>query len=121
MNRQRRVAVTSPQTRIAMSGRRGLPPGPVPRLAPGELAKARWIRRVQLRRAGIGLLGVFAVLAGLPLLLSLAPWLQQIRLAGVPVAWLAVAVLPYPVLAGLAFWQLRRAERAEDAGDGTER
>ncbi|GEL16974.1 hypothetical protein [Pseudonocardia asaccharolytica] len=115
MNRQHRVTVTSPQTRIAMAGRRGLPPGPVPRLAPEELAHARRIRRVQLRWAAMGLLGVLTLLAGLPLLLDLAPGLWQIRLAGVPVAWLAVAVLPYPVLAGLAFWQLRRAERAEDA------
>ena len=35
------------------------------------------------------------------------------RLAGIPLSWLAVAVLPYPVLVLLAGWQLRRAERAE--------
>jgi cytochrome oxidase assembly protein ShyY1 len=29
------------------------------------------------------------------------------------VAWLAVAVLPYPFLALLAWWQLRRAEKTE--------
>jgi cytochrome oxidase assembly protein ShyY1 len=38
-----------------------------------------------------------------------------VRLAGIPLSWLAVAVLPYPVLVLLAGWQLRRAERAERA------
>ena len=43
------------------------------------------------------------------------------RLSGVPLSWLAVAVLPWPVLAGLAWWQLRRAERAETgSGDDGE-
>jgi cytochrome oxidase assembly protein ShyY1 len=30
------------------------------------------------------------------------------------VSWLLIAVLPYPVLAGLSWWQLRRAEKTED-------
>ena len=33
------------------------------------------------------------------------------------ISWLAVAVLPWPVLTGLAWWQLRRAERAETDED----
>ena len=109
----RRVAVTSPQTRVALGGRRG-PPARTPRLTPAELARAERIRALQLRRAVQALLAGGAFLVGLPLLLYLAPVLDDVRLAGVPISWLAIAVLPWPVLAGLAWWQLRRAERVED-------
>jgi hypothetical protein len=118
----RRVAVTSPQTRVALGGRRG-PPARLPRLTPAETARAERVRALQLHLAVTALLAGGAFLVGLPLLLQLAPALDGVRLAGVPLSWLAVAVLPWPVLAGLAWWQLRRAERAETdevygAGDG---
>jgi hypothetical protein len=109
------VAVTSPQTRVALAGRHG-PPVRVPRLTAAELERAEGIRRLQLRRAVTALLAGAAFLVGLPLLLDLAPGLDDVRLFGVPVSWLAVAVLPWPVLAGLAWWQLRRAEDAEAPG-----
>ena len=112
----RRVAVTSPQTRVALGGRRGLPVR-VPRLAAAELERAEEVRRVQLRRAVTALLAGAAFLVGLPLLLSLVPELDGVRLLDVPVSWLAVAVLPWPVLAGLAWWQLRRAEAVENTDD----
>jgi hypothetical protein len=108
----RRVAVTSPQTRIALAGRHG-PPARAPRLTAGELERAEVVRRRQLRLAVTALLAGAAFLGGLPLLLDLAPALDRVRLLGVPVSWLAVGVLPWPVLAGLAWWQLRRAEAAE--------
>jgi hypothetical protein len=108
------VAVTSPQTRVALGGRRG-PPARAPRLAATELERAEAVRRRQLRRAVTALLAGAAFLVGLPLLLDLAPGLDAVRLLGVPVSWLAVAVLPWPVLAGLAWWQLHRAESAESA------
>jgi hypothetical protein len=114
----RRIAVTSPQTRIALAGRRG-PPARAPRLTPAELAVAERIRRCQLHRAVTALLAGAAFLVGLPLLLYLVPALDGVRLAGVPVSWLAVAVLPWPVLAGMAWWQLRRAEAAESGDDGS--
>jgi hypothetical protein len=104
--------VTSPQTRVALGGRRG-PPARTPRLTAAELARAERVRAVQLRRAITALLAGGAFLIGLPLLLHLAPALDDVRLLGVPLSWLAVAVLPWPVLTGLAWWQLRRAERAE--------
>ena len=58
-----------------------------------------------------------AFLVGVPLLLHVAPALDDVRFLGLPISWLAVAVLPGPVLAGLAWWQLRRAERAETDED----
>lgn len=113
MTRQRRVAVTSPQTRLSLAGRRTGAPAAVPHLAPADAERARRIHRRQLRYA-LTVLGLLAVLLlGLPVLLAAAPWLDEVRLGGIPISWLAVAVLPYPVLVMLAQWQLRRAERTE--------
>jgi hypothetical protein len=70
---------------------------------------------VQLRRAVTALLACAAFLVGLPLLLELLPELDGVRLFDVPVSWLAVAVLPWPVLGALSWWQLHRAEAAENA------
>lgn len=109
----RRVAVTSPQTRIALSGRRPAAPVRSPLLTPDQLRRAELVRRTQLRRAAVALTAAAALLVGVPLLFDLAPVLDDVRVAGVPVSWLAVAVLPYPALAALAWWQLRRAERVE--------
>ncbi|HWM56791.1 MAG TPA: hypothetical protein VNO83_03065 [Pseudonocardia sp.] len=111
--RPRRVAVTSPQTRLALAGRRTGTPSAPPLLPAAAVERARRIRARQLRLA-LGVLAWLAVLLlGLPVVLAMAPGLDGVRLAGVPVSWLTVAVLPYPVLALLAGWQLRRAERAE--------
>src|SRR5687768_2230746 len=113
MKQQRRVAVTSPQTRVALAGRRSGAPASPPRLAPAEAGRARRIHDRQLRYAltVLGLLG--ALLLGLPLVLASIPALDTVRLAGIPVSWLAVAVLPFPLMALLAGWQLRKAERVE--------
>jgi hypothetical protein len=114
----RRVAVTSPQTRIALAGRRAPPPR-APRLTADELERAERVRGRQLSRAITALLAVAAFLVGVPVLLDLSPQLDDVRLLGIPVSWLAVAVLPWPVLTGLAWWQLRRAENVENADDAT--
>jgi hypothetical protein len=111
--RPRRVAITSPQTRRALAGRRTGTRAAPPPLSSAAVERARRIHRSQLRLA-LGVLGVLALLLlGLPLALAGAPDLDGVRLAGIPLSWLAVAVLPYPALAALAGWQLRRAERAE--------
>ena len=107
--------MTSPQTRLALAGRRTGTPAAPPPLPPAAMERARRIHRRQLRLA-LAVLGLLAVLLlGLPLLLAAAPGLDAVRLAGIPVSWLAVAVLPYPLLVLLAAVQLRRAERAERA------
>jgi hypothetical protein len=119
MTRQRRVAVASPQTRLALA-RRGtgvradLPH--LPHLAPADLERARRMHRAQLRRALVAVALLAALIIGLPALLAVLPWLDEIRIAGVAVSWLAVAVLPYPALVLLAHWQLRRAEQVEQSG-----
>jgi hypothetical protein len=119
MRHQRRVAVTSPQTRVALAGRRTGAPFVPPHLAPADAERARRIHRRQLRHALTVLAMLAALLLGLPLVLAGAPALDAVRFVGIPVSWLAVAVLPFPLLALLAGWQLRKAERAErSSGEG---
>ncbi|HLU59943.1 MAG TPA: hypothetical protein VKZ81_31160 [Pseudonocardia sp.] len=113
MKNPRRVAVTSPQTRVALAGRRHGAPVAPPHLAPADAERARRIHDRQLRYALIALGLLAALLLGLPLLLAALPALDAVRLAGVPVSWLAVAVLPFPLMALLAWWHLRKAERVE--------
>ncbi len=119
MRHQRRVAVTSPQTRVALAGRRTGAPFVPPHLAPADAERARRIHQRQLRYALTALAMLAALLLGLPLVLAGAPALDAVRFVGIPVSWLAVAVLPFPLLALLAGWQLRKAERAErSSGEG---
>ncbi len=123
MSVQRRVAVTSPQTRLAHARRRYRGPWRPTTLDPVEAPFAVALYRRQRRRAVVALTMAFALVFGLPLALTLAQGLGEVRLFGVPVSWLSVMVLPFPAMALLAFWQLRGAEReesavgAEDAGE----
>jgi hypothetical protein len=114
----RRVAVTSPQTQRALAGRRTGHPGAVPPLSAAAVERARRVHRRQLRLALQVLAALSGLLIGLPVLLAAVPGLDEVRVAGIPLSWLAVAVLPYPVLAVLAGGQLRRAERVERDGGG---
>ena len=114
MSPHRRVAVMSPQTRHAHSRGRLRGRWRVPTLEAADVERAQAIFRAQRRGAFAPLVLLFAGMLGLPLLLWLFPGLDEVRLAGVPLSWLALAVLPYPGLVLLARWQLRRAERIED-------
>lgn len=59
-------------------------------------------------------LGTLAVLVGAwPLVFHLWPGLAAVEVAGVPVAWLVLGVLVYPLLVGLGWFYVRRAERNE--------
>ncbi|WP_027927951.1 membrane protein [Amycolatopsis benzoatilytica] len=114
MSRSKRVAVTSPQTRLARSRRQERGRWRMPRLRTPEAERATELYRSQRRRGIPALVAMFALVLGLPVVFSLAPGLDAVRMWGIPVSWLVIAVLPYPVLAALAWWQLRRAEKTED-------
>ena len=59
-------------------------------------------------------LSVLALTVGLlPLVFHLFPHLSEIRVAGVPLGWLLLGVLVYPLLVVLGWWYVRRAERNE--------
>ena len=89
----------------------------MPKLDPADADRAATLYRDQRRLAVAPLVLLFVGIFGLPLVFALFPALDDLRVGGIPVSWLALAVLPYPALTVLAGWQLRRAERAEDVTD----
>ncbi|MEU6646377.1 hypothetical protein ABZ863_28045 [Saccharomonospora sp. NPDC046836] len=114
MSPHRRVTVTSPQTRLAHARRRYRGRWRPTTLDPAEAPRAVALYRVQLRWAIVTLVLLFALIFGLPLLLAAWPALDEVRLLGIPMSWLAMVVVPFPAMVALAFWHLRRAERAEE-------
>ncbi|MET8997990.1 hypothetical protein [Amycolatopsis sp. NPDC004169] len=114
MSRIRRVAVTSPQTRLAHARRRSRGRWRQPRLPAADTQRATALYAAQRRRGIPALVLMFALLLGLPGVFALFPALDTVRLLGIPLSWLLLAVFPYPAMALLARWQLRRAERIED-------
>jgi hypothetical protein len=116
MSPHRRVAVTSPQTRLAHARRRLRGQWRMPTLDPADADRALELYRVQRGRAVLAVALLFGLVLLLPLILMIWPALDGVRLLGVPVSWLMVGVLPFPVMVWLAWWQLRRAEGPEDHG-----
>ena len=114
MTPHRRVAVTSPQTRLAHARRRARGRWRVPVLDPSDAESAQRLFRIQRRRAMGAVAWLFALVLLLPLVFTLWPELDALRLLGIPVSWLAVVAIPFPAMVFLAVWQLRRAERPED-------
>lgn len=75
----------------------------------------RSLMRAQLRLA-LGILTLLATLVGgLPLLFRVAPGLAGTSVLGVPLAWTLLGFAVYPVLLGLGWAYVRRAERNERA------
>src|ERR1043165_1879893 len=108
---QRRVAVTSPQTRLAHARKRSRGRWRVPVLDPADAERAHRLFRVQRRRAMVAVAWLFALVLLLPLVFAVWPELDHLRLFGIPVSWLAVVLIPFPTMVFLAIWQLRRGER----------
>ena len=107
------MAVTSPRTAAARrpSGRTALRALDEQDLV-GELL-VRSLVRAQLLLA-VRLLTVLAVLlGGLPLLFAVVPASRTMQVLGLPLPWLALGVLVYPVLVLGGWVYLRRAERNE--------
>lgn len=78
-----------------------------------DTSKALRNYRSQRRRAIVTVLVLTAILVGLPVVLDLWPRLDRLRLVDIPLSWLALAVLPYPLLVVVGVWHLRRAEAIE--------
>lgn len=74
----------------------------------------RSLLREQLRLAVRILLVLGLTVGTLPLLFHLAPGLADVRLLGVPLAWLLLGVLVYPWLIVLGWVYVRQAEANED-------
>ncbi|SFB82508.1 sodium/substrate symporter small subunit [Streptomyces aidingensis] len=119
MTSPRRVRVTSPQTRIALSRRHRpaqhlLPPPDGDAADRRADAEARKVFVRQRRLAVRTLVLLIALLFGLSGILAVSPGLDRVTLFGAPVSWLMLMTGSYPVLLVIAFLHVRAAERIED-------
>lgn len=103
-----RVRVTAPRqdedTSRVTTGATGADPG------------AFYIRsliRSQLRVAVVCAAAFIAVLVGVPLVFTLVPGLDAVRVAGVPVSWIVLGAGLFPVLIAIAALYVRTASRNE--------
>lgn len=109
----RRVRIESPRRSAARA--------PKPRAVSRDIDEQTHVGEVYMRsllrtqlRLGVGVCLIFAVLlGGLPLLFALRPSLSDLQPFGVPLPWLVLGLLVYPVLIGGAWFYVRAAERNE--------
>lgn len=117
---ERRVRVTSPQTRIALARRhrpvQQLLPVIDESMDPASLAAARetFARQRRLALRTLAVLG--ALLFGLSGLLAALPVLDRLSIGQVPASWLLLMAASYPLLLVIAAGHVRSAERIEDTG-----
>lgn len=69
--------------------------------------------KVQLRTAVLLGLLVLVVLCAIPAVFYAVPAAVELRLAGIPLPWLLLAVAPFPLMFGVGLWYNRLAERRE--------
>lgn len=113
MNRPERVRVTGPPRRTSVNRRPGA----------GDIDEGTALGTILMdsllaaqRRLAVGVLTVLAVSVGsLPLLFHLAPALADVRVLGIPLAYLLLWVLVFPLLITLGWVYVRRAEANERA------
>lgn len=108
-----------PRKRVVVTGRRKRATRSVPvaheidsQTRLGEVY-VRSLVRSQLRLAVLVCATVGVVLGLLPLLFLFWPQLGQVELFGLPLPWLLLGVLVYPVLIGAATFYVRHADRNE--------
>jgi putative solute:sodium symporter small subunit len=112
------VTEGAPPDRVRVTGppRRRPPAGRTSDIDAGTRLGGVYMRsllREQLRLA-LGVLTVLMLTIGLlPLAFYLAPSLSDVRLLGMPLGWLLLGVVVYPVLVALGWVYVRRAERNE--------
>lgn len=116
-----RVRVTSPRTSASPS-RRVTAASEIDAQSPiGEIFIASLLR-AQLRLAVIVLVAIGVLVAGLPLLFSLFPDVGSASVLGMPLPWLLLGFVVYPLLVGIGWLYVRAAERNErDFTDVVER
>lgn len=107
--RPARVRVTGPDRRPRPSPRTG----DIDEETPLGAVYLDSLLREQLWLA-LRILALLTLTVGsLPLLFQLAPGLADVRVVGVPIAWLLLGVLVYPWLVVLGWRYVRRAESNE--------
>lgn len=109
----RRVRVTSPRVNAT---RRAVARPPVREIDEqtdlGEVYM-RSLLRSQLRLALSVLAATAVLLGGLPVLFALVPSVSRAQVLGLPLPWLLLGVLAYPMLWMAARYHVRHAERNE--------
>ena len=125
-DRPQRVRVTGPP-RQQFTARPHSRLGDVHEQTPLGGVYLRSLLREQLFLAVRILVLVAVTVAGLPLLFRLAPGLGDVRLAGLPIAWILLGGAVYPFLLLLGWRYVRMVERNErdfadlvGGSDGTE-
>lgn len=108
----KRVVITSPRTR-ATTRPRHLGTREINEQTKLGEVYMRLLIRSQLRLALAVCVLVAGTIGGLPVLFTLAPGLGRLRLLGVPLPWVLLAGLVYPMFFGCAWWYIRQAERTE--------
>ena len=96
------------------------PPRRLPRdeLAENTAYGGLFLRRLirsQLSLSVVALVAFGGIIGSLPLALYLLPGLQDVRLLGVPLPILAVALPPFPLFIAIAVIYARRAAALEEA------
>ena len=120
-NSPRRVRVTSPRTTAGRPRRVNVTSEIDAQTRLGEIYMSSLVR-AQLRLAGIVILAVLVLVGGLPLSYWLFPGLDDVRVLGMPLAWVLLGFAAYPLLLGLGWFYVRAAERNErDFADMVER
>jgi hypothetical protein len=109
----RRVRVTSPRRDATLRGPvRPLTADIDERTGLGEVYMAA-LMRAQLRLGLSVLLATAVLLGGLPLLFLVVPGASDARVGPVPLPWLALGVMVYPVVVVAARYYVRHSERIE--------
>lgn len=111
--------MTTPSERVRVQRRRNAAPDVAAMSqeidAQSQLGDAllRSLMRAQLRLAAVVLLLLGTTLGSLPLVFDVAPAVRRVHVLGIPLPWLLLGVLVYPVLLGLGWFYMRSAERNE--------
>lgn len=111
----RRVRITHPRTEAARRAPMRPPSREIDEQTPlGEVYMSSLIRS-QRRLAFAVCLAVAVLLGGIAVAGALVPRYAHVHVLGIPLPWLLLAVLVYPVLIGIAALAVRQAERNERA------
>lgn len=110
---RRRVTVTAPQRQARRPARPRAPGRDIDEQTPIGEAYLRSLLRTQLRMGLAVLAWVLVPLGLLPLAFAVHPPLAELEVGPIPLAWLLLGVVVYPLLV-LAGWRyVRQVERNE--------
>jgi hypothetical protein len=108
-----RVTVTSPRTRARRRSAAGSARTDIDEQTTLGEVYLRSLLRAQLRLSLFFFGGLLAVAGAIPLVFLLDPSLSDTKALGIPLPWLLLGVVAYPLLCGCGWLYVRAAERTE--------